>query len=251
MKRRMFLEATSAGVAAALWPAWLREAFADEPTCDKGWAARVAQVAAAFARGREAGKPLLVFVIPADDAEKWTRGETFGELLNHGSDHDLAPLAGVEVTCATMADLKKLVPTAGAGEPLMVLVDPSRVPATARQIDTELPPYPDLYKDHMTWEEREKAEDEISESPHRRDGQDAPRRARRRVRATIAASPRSPPTCARASATSRCPGSHWAHASGCGVRIEGETDSMGYACGMGHTPKKSQRFLYFFTKRAF
>ena len=64
--RRRFLGATSAGVAALLSPTWLREAFAD--TCDEGWAARVAQVAAAFRRAREAGKRLLVFVVPADDS---------------------------------------------------------------------------------------------------------------------------------------------------------------------------------------
>jgi hypothetical protein len=248
VKRRRFLEATSAGAAALLWPAWLREAFADEPACDKGWAARVAQVAAAFARGREAGKQLLVFVIPADDAEKWTRGETFGELLNHGADRDLAPLAGVEVACATMADLKKIVPTAGAGEPLMVLIDPSRVPATARQVDTDLSAYPNLYEGRMSWEEREKAEDEISDRHIAAMG--------KMLRDALGAAPGDDRRAAALAADVRArlrdkplPGSRWARASGCGVRIEGDTDSMGYACGMGHTPKKSQRFLYFFTKR--
>src|ERR1700733_7769572 len=79
VKRRRFIEATSAGTAAALW---LRDAFADAPACDKDWAARVAQVAAAFRRGQEAGKRLLVLVIPADDEGKTTRGQAFGELLN-------------------------------------------------------------------------------------------------------------------------------------------------------------------------
>lgn len=46
----------------------------------------------------------------------------------------------------------------------------------------------------------------------------------------------------------RVPGSRWASSTGCGVEIEGEDDQMMVACGMGHTPRKSQRFLYFFSK---
>ena len=247
MKRRLFLEATSAGAAALLWPAWLREAFAEEPACDEGWAARVAQVAAAFGRARDGGKRLLVFVIPADNGDKWSRGEAFGELLNHGSDRDLAPLAGVEVACATMADLKKLVPNAGAGEPFMVLVDPSRMPAAARQIDAELPAYADVYEGERSWDEREKAEDAVSDLRIAAMGKmlrDALGSDDRHA-ATLAADVRAhlkalPPT-----------GARWAHSSGCGTTIEGESRQLMYACGMGHTPKKSARFLYFFTKPVF
>ncbi len=248
MKRRKFLGAATAGAAVALWPSFLRQGFADTPACDEAWAARIAQVAGAFQRARAAGKPLLVFVIPADDGDKWLRGEAFGELINHGADRDLAPLASVEVVCAAMADLKKLVPTAGAGEPLWVLVDPSRVPATARQIDAALPAYPDLYDRTLSWEEREKAEDEISDKriallgKALRDALGAP--GDRQVPA-LAADVR-----ARMK-DQRVPGSKWAHASGCGTSIEGETDNVMFGCGMGHVPKKSSRFLYFFTRRIY
>jgi hypothetical protein len=46
----------------------------------------------------------------------------------------------------------------------------------------------------------------------------------------------------------RIPGSHWASASGCGTDIEEWTrdDNRGYACGMGHVPPRSARFLHFF-----
>ncbi|HEY8211093.1 MAG TPA: twin-arginine translocation signal domain-containing protein [Myxococcaceae bacterium] len=46
----------------------------------------------------------------------------------------------------------------------------------------------------------------------------------------------------------RIPGSKWARASGCGEFVEGEEEQIGIACGMGHVPRKSQRFLYFFTR---
>jgi hypothetical protein len=50
----------------------------------------------------------------------------------------------------------------------------------------------------------------------------------------------------------RVPGSRWAQSSGCGTDIEwepGEKDdsSVGIACGMGHVPEKSRRFLDFLT----
>jgi hypothetical protein len=44
-------------------------------------------------------------------------------------------------------------------------------------------------------------------------------------------------------------GSHWASSGGCGVRIEGDDSPSHIACGMGYSPARSQRFLYFFTVR--
>jgi hypothetical protein len=236
--------AASAGLAAALWPSFIREAFADEDGCDRAGLARLAQVAASYRRARAVGKPLLVFVIPENDDAKWTRGQAFGELLNYGSDRDLAPLAGVELVCATMADLRKLVPTVGMGEPLMVLVRPETVPAAALQLDVALPPHNEAWDD--SWEETERRESETSDKRiaamggllRRALGDDA-RRA-----ATLAGSARTrlkdkPPA-----------GAKWANGGGCGVEIEGDKDnSLLMACGMGHVPKKAQRFLYFFTKR--
>lgn len=46
----------------------------------------------------------------------------------------------------------------------------------------------------------------------------------------------------------RVPGSRWATSAGCGTYIEGEERNYAIGCGMGHTPEKSQRFLYFFSK---
>ncbi len=42
-------------------------------------------------------------------------------------------------------------------------------------------------------------------------------------------------------------GSAWARGHGCGVRIEGDFRPSGIACGMGHVPERSTRFLSFLT----
>ncbi|WP_437813618.1 hypothetical protein [Sorangium sp. So ce1078] len=250
MKRRHLLGATAAGLAATAWPAFIRDAFGDGAACDeKGKAsaapASVVQVSAAFRRARQASRALLVFVIPADDPAKWERGHAFGELLNFGADRDLAPLAGVEVVCATMADLKKLVPGAGAGEPLMVLVRTDKVPVAATQLHVALPAY-DGMRGVVTgsWEERQKHEDSIAaqrigalgallRKGLGADEQNLEARAAS-VRARLV---KAPPG-----------GAHWAIASGCGTTVEGVEDDGGLmACGMGHVPSKSRRFLYFFS----
>lgn len=45
------------------------------------------------------------------------------------------------------------------------------------------------------------------------------------------------------------PGSRWARSTGCGLRVEGATDNVAIGCGMGHTPRRSARFLYFYEKK--
>jgi len=251
VKRRQMLGAASAGLAAALWPSWLRDAFADPPpACEApGGAlppalARAAALAGALRRAREAARPLLVLVIPADDMAKYGRGRSFGELLNFGSDVQLAPLARADVVCATMADLKKLVPNAGAGEPLMVLVSTERVPATARQLDADLTADAGRMRGD-SWEASDKIDDAASD---RRIAQMAALLrdalgADDAHAATLAAEVKKrlkdkPPA-----------GTRWANSSGCGITIEGDDDNMAMGCGMGHVPRKSRRFLYFFTKR--
>ena len=242
MKRRHFVGAASAVLGAALWPGMVRDAFGDE-ACPGSPLARLAQIAASFRRARAAGKVLLVFVVPADNGARWGRGQVFGELLNHGSDRDLAPLAAAEVVCATMEDLRKLVPAAGAGEPLMVLVHPDKLPASARQLDIALAPEPP-FEEEGSWQEHERREDEASDRRIaamgellRRSLGDDPKRAGPLAAEVRARLKDKPPA-----------GTKWAKSEGCGVEIEGETDSMGVACGMGHVPRKGRRFLYFFSR---
>jgi len=100
----------------------------------------LATLSAAFRDAQRLGKPLLVVVVPANESDEayWDRPMAIGELLNHGSDDAMVTLAMTHVVCAKMADLRQLVPTAPAGEPLLVLVETDRVPAASRAIDPGL-----------------------------------------------------------------------------------------------------------------
>jgi len=225
---------TVAGAAGATSLAWLHRAFAGE--CAIG--ERVRELFSAYQRARKARRPLLVFVIPGGDF--YLRGQAFGEWLNHGSDDQIAPLALCEVACATMAELSELAPHAGAGEPLMVCVGTDRVPAPLRFLDAKLP------------------------EPQRGWGEDGDADIDRRIDtlarlARSALSPRGPqvgdPATMAREVRERLvrkppPGARWATSSACGVTIEGVRDdeqSM-VACGMGHVPRRSARFLHFLTK---
>ncbi|KYF86751.1 hypothetical protein BE17_15295 [Sorangium cellulosum] len=248
MNRRIFLGATAAGLAVTAWPAFIRDAFGDGIACDRDGkpsaAPPVAQVSAAFRRAQQAGKALLVLVIPADGNARWERGRAFGELLNFGADRDLAPLAGVEVVCATMADLKKIVPGAGAGEPLMVLVRTDKVPAVATPLDASLPAYKSARSlDRTGWEQQRKDEEKIAAQRIGALGE--------LLRKALGADERSVAARAagvRARLVKQPPaGAHWASSSGCGTTIEGVEENGVVGCGMGHVPEKSRRFLYFFS----
>ena len=238
MKRRTFLATVGASTAVALWPPLIRYAFADASLDVPGATKTAPGLASAQARARAADKPLWVIVVPADDDKKYSRGRLWGEYLNHGSAADLAPLAAVEVTCATMQDLSTLAPDV-AGEPLAVLVAPD---GRAQALVAAVAEYP---RDRR-WDPT--SDDAIAE---RRIGALATM-VRRALPLVAAAEVR--PAAERVVRTLRAAppsGSHWANASGCGpARVEGIKDdpNIGYGCGMGHVPSKSSRFLYFFAK---
>ncbi|AKT36694.1 hypothetical protein [Chondromyces crocatus] len=244
MKRRHLLGATVAGLAVSAWPEFIRTAFGEGEGCDvpghQGAGGPAAPVKEALQRAKQLKRRLLVFIIPLSNELKNERGHAFGELLNHGGDADLAPLSDVEVVCATLADLKKVVPDAGDGEPLMVLVHTQSTP-TATPLDTPLPVDP---PDATTsWEERRKQEDALivrriaALGALLRKGLGADeRKVEARAAGVRARLVKQPPA-----------GARWASASGCGVTIEGEQNRPMMACGMGHVPEKSRRFLYFFS----
>lgn len=234
---------------AALWPSWLREAFAEPPkSCDPKAAAKVApqsaiDVAAAFRRASRAKRPLLVFVIPADDSEKWDRGHAFGELLNHGSDADLAPIAGCDVVAATMEGLREIVPSAGRGEPVLVLVKTTALPATAEAFDVEMPTYDDIRAASKRSPSKPKADEDVIALRIKALGGllrkalgSSPDRVKERADLVRAAIVKKPPS-----------GTHWARTEGCGAIIEGARDHSMMGCGMAAVPEKSRRFLYFFS----
>jgi len=174
-------------------------------------------------------RPLLVLVVPENDALKWDRGSAFGELLNHGTDEQLAPLSKVDVVAAP-----------AAGDPLMVLIAKD---GSAQRLDLALPQYEPWHRDNgKPWDQRMRDEDRIADQRiakmaallRKTLGQPADvAAAAAEVRARIV--------------KHRVAGSHWAWASGCGTQIEDtpRDKQLMPACGMGHVPSKSTRMLYF------
>jgi hypothetical protein len=252
MNRRRFLDATVVAGTALLWPVWLRQAFADADKCSAEGVSRVANafpsaatLSEAFRRARRTGRPLFVIVIPADDGDKYARGRAWGELINFGTDEQIAPLSSVEVACATMEVLKLVVPNQVSGEPFFAVVSNGATPSTVKGFGVEIPVYTEPERSHWdehTWEELERHEELVAQQriatlagAVRRalgapGGDVAARAADARERLKVG-----PP-----------PGAHWARSSGCGVMVEGAKDNIAFGCGMGHVPAKSRRFLYFF-----
>jgi hypothetical protein len=240
MKRRMFLASVGAsGTAVLLWPRLIRLAFADASFDVPGAKKTAPGLPSARTRAQQANKPLFVIVVPADDAQKFRRGELWGEYLNHGDPAQLAPLARAEVQCATMSELATLAPDL-KGEPLAVLVEPD---GRAHVLDVKLP-------EHSTDFYNAKDPDDDATSAKRIHsvammvrgalGAVAPAEVPAASAQVVRSLQKAPPS-----------GAHWANASGCGpVTVEDMKDDErgGYACGMGHVPAKSSRFLYFYAK---
>jgi len=223
VKRRAFLGFGLGLIAAGV----VRRAFADVSTSG----VQRGELDGAVERAREGKRPILILVIPTDETKKYDRGRAFGEWLNHGSDEQLRSLGAVEVAAATMADVRRRWPSAGAGDPLMVLVRNDVV----QLVDGDLP---------------------VSVDGGRRGGDDATevpiikrRIAKLASLADRAIGQHGDAAEVRARLVKRpVPGSRWAVATGCGTTVEGDDNPMRVKCGMGHVPALSQRFLYFFTK---
>jgi hypothetical protein len=267
MNRRKFLSAVSSGAALAVptaaltatWPHFLRSAFAEPSPPGSAEVTGLAVVSEGFRRAQRAGKPLLVLIIPRDDAAKWERGRAFGAWLNHGSAEQLWPLALCEVACATLDDLRRLVPTVGLGDPLMIVVETAAVPVTVTRLDAKLVEPPGRRPRPSSveaWREQQRLE----EAQVDQQIATLARLARKGlVDSPASGNQRAVPTGAAAMATlaeeakarllhQRVPGSHWASSMGCGTRVEGHPEiGRGIQCGMGHVPEKSARFLYFYT----
>lgn len=241
MKRRvLFVTGSLAAVAAAAWPL---AAFAQDRVPEDG---ALAGLSEAYRAAQRAHRPLLVLVIPEDNGARWERGTALGAFLNHGSDEAMIALGACELTCATIGVLRQLVPQAPAGEPLMVLVDPSRVPASATAIDPALPPEPVLADGGDRRDRFARMDAHVDAQIAAIDG--AVVAALRARAGAMSAAER---TAARERAIEthrahRIRGSYWAGQGGCGVHIEEVPQAGGIRCGMGHTPARARRFLYFF-----
>jgi hypothetical protein len=294
------------GAGASLFPVWLSRSFRLEPeVCpeadDAGPspAPRTAP-AAAYCDPPTAGvtKPLLVLVIPAsDDRAQWDRGHAFGELINHGSDEQLALLALFDVVCRKVEDLSPDVRARVRGEPLMLVVEHRADDVAVDVLTADLPPHLDadgrgfphgldgdrdaledrrireriavvagLLDTHVAarladqaareraaldCDDRTRLDDPSQLTPEFVDRAAAgallaararPGAAREHLLALLAAA-------ARARLSDRpIPGAPWARGGGCGVFVEGADEQHGFACGMGHVPRLSVRFLKFYSR---
>ena len=235
MKRRMFLATIGASTAAALWPSLIRRAFADASFDAPGTKKTAPGLSTTQKHIDPSNRPQLVIVVPADDGEKNTRGAAWGEYLNHGEPAQIAPLASVDVSCATMAELGALAKDV-KGEPMALLFGKD---GSVHALEVKLPAY--AASRRVDWKDDDAIVDKRIAAMSSMVRGALPPVPAGDVHAAAARVIRSvreqPPT-----------GSHWANASGCGpatVENMKEADSdevVGYGCGMGHVPAKSTRF---------
>jgi hypothetical protein len=277
MKRRAFLSSTAAAAVGLM----LRRAFADAslPAAKTGGAAASAvlrvDLEAALARAASAGVPLFVIVVPTEDGRKYEVGRAWGELLNHGTPAQVAPLARAEVVCARMDELAKVsAPGVSGAEPLAVVVDPA-----SRRVTSVLHATLRAYEKHVFI--KRVAKPGGSDDTPKPLADDQVSALRIEALAGVVRSGLLPiggaevPALAAGVKTKLVerppPGSRWANSSGCGPtrveqtpeekeaerRAEQEALAKGivhgktvvaYGCGMGHVPAKGRRFLYFFAK---
>lgn len=206
-----------------------------------------AALSAALRSATQSARALLVIVIPEDDGEKWTRGQHLGEWLNSENDASLAPLAGVDVVCASLSDLRQLVPQLGKEEPWFVLMKMD-APVRVKRVTPVLPAAPkgqpnwgdeDFYgQGHSDWNKTRIAANvaAIDAVLHPALNELAPQIGSMERMATAV----------RAKIVAQAPaGAHWAMTGGCGTEVEGVESAYAVDCGMGHVPQGSQRLLYF------
>lgn len=132
MQRRKFLGTVAIGAGFTALPMWLSRAFGPqddrcrEPAPAPAPAREPRDPPPACAPGDAPYRPQLILVIPADRHEQHSRGRAFGELLNHGSDAQLAPLACFDVSCRRLDELE--LPAPPLDEPLMLVLEPGAAP---------------------------------------------------------------------------------------------------------------------------
>lgn len=131
-RREFLFSALFAGGAVAL-PEWLSRWFGQDPANTQGTQAaeqRERVLRAAVQKAKDHGKPLLVFVLPAESAtgERWHRSQWFGAFLNHGGSLALLEVALCVPVCATLADVRTVTGAASIeGDQLLLVVDVAEV----------------------------------------------------------------------------------------------------------------------------
>jgi hypothetical protein len=160
-RRALVRAATAAAAGAFALPEVLR-AFAEGQDPQPGGQqaggnkqpSRAEQVAAAVARSKAEGKPLLVFLVPARQPERWERELRLGAFLNHGGSSALLEVALCVPVCAGVDDLKPhLGEKAIAGEPLMLLVDFAAGALPVVSIEPKIDAPPQWETSHLHYDE--------------------------------------------------------------------------------------------------
>jgi len=233
MNRRHFIKTTALSFGLTATPQFILQAFGGEPSSKT-------LVFDAYRRARRAQHSLLVFVIPANPAERWHRGGALGAFITYATDAQLAPLARCEVVCATAAHIHDLVPNAPAGEPLAFLIATTAVPANVAAINATLADPNVRDENYQDYKDAIAAMDKIVMT-----------NVASIANAFGAALGPADPTLAagvRERLSKRdVPGARWASSTGCGVTYEHPDkadEDMGMVdCGMGFVSEKSRRFL--------
>jgi hypothetical protein len=136
MRRRTLLRGAAALL---LTPAFIKRAFADASIVQSGTPGTVkadGPLRVPLERARQAGRPLLVIVVPAGENKRWNRQHLISRwLLARDEDDHLASLALADVVCAPVSALEcegHLPPT------LLVRAQRAEVPAGSRPPDDAL-----------------------------------------------------------------------------------------------------------------
>jgi hypothetical protein len=146
-----------------------------------------------------------------------------------------------------MADLREVFGGAPAGEPLMVLVDPAARPASLRALDATIPQLPAA---PGRGADDSPIEDKVIDA--------RVALVASLVRQGLGAAPAAVVAARAAEVRERLvkqrpPGGQWASSAGCGVSFEegpeGHDNEVAVACGMGHVPRRSARFLHFLSQK--
>lgn len=134
LRRRAFLRATGAAAATFALPPSLRAFDLGRPSLLRDGSVLGERLSFA----RQVGKPLLIFVIPENDEERWARGRRIGHWLNIVEDVEaLIHFSMCEITCASLATLRRRIHIAESiQDPWLVVTDPStkRRPLDGRAI---------------------------------------------------------------------------------------------------------------------
>ena len=233
MKRRDFL---GLGLGLAALPSLIREGFAAS-------AARIEilEISRVWRQAGEAGRPLLVLVIPEDEGERWGRGSALGAWLNNASEESLARLGLCEVVCAQIKDLSSLLPDVPE-DAVLVLADPRQFPAKALVASPALvdPNAVNAWEDMVAYEaliDQQIQSLEAAFSTLVQPFVPADFSTRRPRLAAVAR---------ERWVGQRITGAYWASSYGCGAEIEDYEQQWAVGCGMGHVSAKASRFLYFF-----